>query len=227
MGIYYTKESLYKEVANIKKYLGFEELDFNIDLINYCKSNGILVETLPYKTKGLRGMAILGDDNNKDIILLNKNRTRCEQNYDCAHETIHLCIHRKVGLKTFNCFNKVAPNQNPFLEWHANEGAAEFFVPYKTLLPLIRSNKDYLTDYRSIDSFKLSLSEKYSVPEAVINYRLENLKYEIYQYLQGTSIDDIEILSLKQQQQRNINIKSLNNISDEDFSKNLRKFLKH
>ena len=44
---------------------------------------------------------------------------------------IHLALHRRLEQKTFNCFDKVQANQNPFTEWQANEGAAEFFVPYK------------------------------------------------------------------------------------------------
>ena len=73
------------------------------------------------------------------------------------------------------------------------------------------------TDYSVIEQAKSTLRDVFNVPEAVIKYRLENLKYEIYQYMNGTSIKNIEILSLKQQEKRKIKIDSLNTISDNDF----------
>lgn len=221
MPIYYSKQGLYKEVAKLKNHLGFEENQYNIDLVNHLFRIGILIQQLPYKTKGLRGMAVLGDDKNEDIIILNESRNLQEQNYDCGHEAIHLSLHRTVGLNSFNCFDNIAEKQNPFYEWHANEGAAEMLVPYKELLPIIKTNKKYLNDYYDIESFKEYLSDVFFVPSAVIKYRFDNLKYEIHQYLSGTNIRDIELLSLNQQKKHGINIKSINDISHEDLIKKM------
>ncbi len=65
------------------------------------------------------------------------------------------------------------------------------------------------------------MAQIFHVPDAVIKYRLENLKYEIFQYLNGVKLDDIEILSLHQQKQRGIKVDSLNTVSDIDFTKRL------
>ena len=142
-----------------------------------------------------------------------------EQNFDCGHEMIHLVLHRNLNQKTFNCFEKVTPNQNIFTEWQANEGAAEFFVPYKVLLPMIKSYPEPLTTYTSIEKFKSEMEKQFNVPSAVISYRLENLSYEITQYQSGTPLFQIEILSKKKQAERHISSLSLNQISDNDFYK--------
>lgn len=47
--------------------------------------------------------------------------------------------------------------------------------------------------------------------------RIENLKYETFQYLNGTPLSDIEILSNSQQRKRNITVKSLNDIENDLF----------
>lgn len=219
MGLYYSKEGLYKEVWQIKEFLGIYRNSYGFNLINYCISQGTIIESVPFKTHGLRGMAVMGDEENEDIILLNDKRSKCEQNFDCGHEVIHLCLHRQVGQKIFNCFENVQKTQNPFVEWHANEGAAELFVPYKIFIPLVKEKIGNSTDYDVIEHAKNEMASIFNVPEAVIRYRLENLKYEIHQYLNGIPLEQLEILSLSQQKQRNINILSLNDISDNDFTR--------
>lgn len=223
MSVYYGKKSLYNEVASIKRHLGYNETEYGMSLIDLCKDIGVIIDEIPFKTKGLRGMAILGDSSNEDIILLNQNRNLFEKNYDCGHEIIHLCLHRKVGLQAFNCFDNVGTNQNPFYEWHANEGSAEFLVPYKVLLPLIKENSKFINSYYEIESFKNYLADIFRVPTAVIKYRFENLKYEIHQYLSGISVDDLDILSMQQQSKRNINIRSINDVADYYFNIEINK----
>ena len=119
---------------------------------------------------------------------------------------IHLALHRCLNQKTFNCFDKLQANQNPFIEWQANEGAAEFFVPYQVFLPMIKRCFAYLNTYRNIEKFKKEMADTFHVPEAVINYRIENLKYETEQYLSGVPLDKLEILSAKKQCERNIQV---------------------
>lgn len=218
MGIYYSKQNLYREISQFKEFLGLKKNSYGFDLVELCLDHGITIEFLPFKTKGLRGMVVFGKNEHEDAILLNSNRSKREQNFDCGHETIHLGFHRKAGLQTLNCFDKIKDTQNPFLEWHANEGAAELFIPYKVLLPLIKERIRDSSDYSVIESAKLDMANIFEMPEAVIKYRIENLKYEIHQYLNGVSLDNIEILSLTQQERRNIKINSLNTISDNDFN---------
>lgn len=217
MSLYYSKEGLYKEISRLKRFLGINENHYGFDLIEILLHNGFLLKSVPFQTKGLRGMAIIGHDDLEDVILLNSSRNHIEQNFDCGHEMIHLALHRKLEQKTFNCFDKLQANQNPFIEWQANEGSAEFFVPYKIFLPMIAKCYPLLNTYSNINLFKREMAEIFNVPEAVIKYRIENLKYETMQYLSGISLDKIEILSAKKQEEKNIYAISLNQISDEDF----------
>ena len=221
MGIYYSKSNLYREIANFKTFLGLEKNEYGIDLIDLCIKSGTIIKFLPFKTQGLRGMCIIGDEEQEDVILLNENRNKYEQNFDCGHETIHLALHRNEGFETFNCFEKVKDTQNHFLEWQANEGAAELFIPYKIFLPIVKEKIGFSTDHSVIESAKTEMAQIFHVPDAVIKYRLENLKYEIFQYLNGVKLDYIEILSLHQQKQRGIKVDSLNTVSDIDFTKRL------
>lgn len=224
MALYYSKEGLYREVINLKNFLGIGELCYGIDLVQILLKDGFLLESIPFQTKGLRGMAIIGHAEQEDVILLNSKRTQKEQNFDCGHEMIHLAIHRSLEQKTFNCFDKLQANQNPFIEWHANEGAAEFFVPYKVFLPIIGKYSSMLDSYSNIEHFKYKMAEIFNVPDTVIKYRFENLKYEIEQYLSGIPIEDIEILSNKKQEERNIHPISFNQISDDDFKRRMDKY---
>ena len=224
MSLYYSKEGLYKEISRLKKFLGINESYYGFDLIEILQHNNFLLKSIPFQTKGLRGMAIIGHEDLEDVILLNSNRNHVEQNFDCGHEMIHLALHRKIEQKTFNCFDKLQVNQNPFIEWQANEGSAEFFVPYKIFLPMIAECYPLLDNYSNIDFFKREMAEIFNVPEAVIKYRIENLKYETTQYLSGIPLDEIEILSAKKQEERNIYTISLNQISDDDFARRMNKY---
>lgn len=207
--VFCSKENLYNEVNRLKNSIGFNPIDYNIDLVSFCKSR-IHVEELNFTTKKLRGMAIVGDSSNKDIILLNKNRTHTEQCFDCGHEFIHLAFHRNIKQKTFNCLDEPTIKQDSYLEWQANEGAAEFFVPYRSLLPLVKARYEKLDSWAAIQFFKAELAETYNVSLGVIHYRLESLKYEIAQYVSGISIDDVKILSHTQQAKKKIKVSSIN-----------------
>lgn len=79
-------------------------------------------------------MAENNDENH--VIIVNCNKAVEEQNYHGTHEFMHLFCDENDGTKIFSCFDAVKPNQNPYIEWFANEGVAEFLVGYKTFIPL-------------------------------------------------------------------------------------------
>lgn len=212
---FYTKETLYNTIHNYKNYLGFDINDVGIDMIKRCNDIGITIEKVPFKTKGLRGMAIIGDNRDEDVILLNSNRGKIEQNFDCGHEVVHLGIHREIGPTSFNCIDKIYAKQDEYIEWQANEGAAELFVPYTALLPFIKFKYHTLTSSSAIQQLKSELGLIFNVSSKVIEFRFESLKYEISQYLCGVSIDDIKILSNTQQGKSSIYIKSINDRENE------------
>lgn len=215
MGQYFTKKQLYSVVHSYKRGLGLFSDDYGFNMIDLCQHDGVLLAQIPFKTKHLRGMAAIGDTKDKDVILLNSNRTLAEQNFDCSHEYIHLCIHRRLNKKVFNCLDAIYVKQDEYIEWQANEGAAELLIPYMAFLPMIKSIiYDYQNPYL-IQNFKKQAAATFNVTTRVIEYRLESLKYEIHQYLNGIPIDKIKMLSLSQQKRKRINIKSLNEIEKE------------
>ena len=178
------KEELYNDVIRIKRFLGYGTYQ--------CRLNMVA---------------------EPDIILLNSNRCEDEQNFDCGHEMMHLSLHRKLNRSTFNCFDRVSALQDPFLEWQANEGAAEFYVPYKIFIPLIKEHLHESPQRADVENFITWASDYFLVPQAVIRYRLENLKFEIYQYYMGIEITDIKVLSKNQQEKRGLFLSSLNDIA--------------
>lgn len=216
---YLTKAGLYTQVTNLRCRLGLGPDEYGLNMLDLCKNKGIKVSEHPFTTPGLRAMAQVGDDIYPDAVILNSARNHTEQNVDCAHECIHLSFHRNEPCNAFQCFETALPNQNKYLEWQANEGGAELLVPYKTLLPIIKKNFHCLKTYLDIYLLKEELIYRYNVTEAVITYRLESLKYEIEQYINGIPVTNLHILSYSSQLKKGIKIKSLNNIAMDDLSK--------
>ena len=216
-----TKNDLYLAVRKLKFIQFFNTETYGIDIVSFLKRNGIAIESLPWKTKGVRGMSTPAKKygSGPDIILLNSNRSKAEQNFDCAHEMMHLSFHSNIERKTFNCFDKITPNQDPFLEWQANEGAAEYCVPYRIFIPIVKDwyNDLYNGDICIMDFFLKEMSEKFFVPETVIAHRLKNLRYEIFQFVNGVPIESIEILSNNELKKRDINIQSLYDRAIENY----------
>lgn len=62
----------------------------------------------------------------------------------------------------------------------------------------------------NIDTVREMLAEKYFVSERVIYNRIDSLKYEIWQVAHGTPLDQIIILSNRQQEARGISVPSCN-----------------
>ncbi|WP_302325736.1 ImmA/IrrE family metallo-endopeptidase [Enterocloster lavalensis] len=206
------KKQLYSDVARIKRFMIFRKDQYGINLVQEYNSFGIKLEAIPFKTHGLRGMAAIADAPDPDVILLNTRRSPLEQNFDCGHETMHLGLHRHTGQKTFNCYDEVTAKQNPFLEWQANEGSAEFFVPYRIFIPMLHEVLGLHPNFQMVQEFIQLAAKTFLVPKQVIRYRLENLKYEILQFYAGIDVYDLELLSKAQQERRGIYIQSLNSI---------------
>lgn len=53
------------------------------------------------------------------------------------------------------------------------------------------------------------LSNMYNVSTVVVQNRISSLSYEIWQYLSGTDIDKIQLMSHSEQQRKGINVDSL------------------
>lgn len=213
------KKRLYEIIEDIRtNFLKVATNDYPLNLIEMCKEDdAVFVEYVPFKTRSLRGMAVVDHTaGGTDIILLNSNRPAIEHNLVCAHELIHLLLHRHLGASSFNCYDTIQSSQNSYIEWQANEGGAELLAPYKDILPIIKDNFPF-TNYHQIRSLRNQLAARFNVTTTVIEMRLESLKYEIEQYLSGVDINDLEIISLTKQKERGIRVTSLNDLESQLF----------
>ena len=225
----YTKQRLYQDIERLRHKLSFTQQDYPLHLVEFCESHPsrVGVGKLALTTSGLRGMAQVGGKKEDgtteiDVILLNSNLSEPEQNFFCGHEMIHLYLHRgKLG-KSFNCFDEIQPQQDGFIEWQANEGAAELLIPYRMLLPKIKEQSKNLTHWHKIFQLRIQLAEEFSVSQAVMELRLQSLRFEILQYLGGVPLEQIQILSQRQQAQQGICLPSLVDLEEQDFDHLLR-----
>lgn len=211
------KRQLYELVAKTRKDFKISAFDYPINIFDLCdRIDNVVISEVDFKTKDLRGLVHIAD-NEKDnhVILVNKNKIFFEKNYHGAHELMHIVTAKNKPGTTIQCFEKIRPNQDPYIEWLANEGAAELLMPYKDVLSFVKSestcfNKELFPIYLLV----LNLCKRYSVSEMVAQNRLNNLSYEIWQYLKGVKLKDIEIISRFEQQRRGIKIDSLIEIEE-------------
>ena len=216
MGDHNRKKELYNKVDQIRKELGINMNSYPIDMVDFCARKGLAaVEAIPFKSPQTKGMAVPSYQNGeKDIILLNSSLGKRERSFTCGHEIVHLTLHRCKVLQFFS-FEQVMRKQNPYLEWQANEGSAELHVPYQLLLPKLKAAFPYLKSLQDIQCLKASLAEDFQVADEVIYYRLDSLKYEIAQYLTGTSLENIVFMTRTKQKEAGILVKSLNDVGKE------------
>lgn len=161
---------------------------------------------------------IANDPSDINCILVNSNLSFVEQNFHGIHELIHIVSCPKNSGQTFSCFETVKPNQNSYIEWVANEGAAELLIPYRKLLPIIKQKYPELIRDLGTYNFCEKYADEFYVTSTVLQHRIDSLKYEIFQYISGTDIDSIQILSKKAQENRGIYIKSLVDLENERLS---------
>lgn len=205
----YTKKDLYHVVDTVRSKSGIEFSQTQEPFSALCPHLGygeFDVEPITLSSRSIRGIACTGDR----IILLNNKRNEVEQNFDCAHEFYHILLHNTADHATFKCFDYEHPKQDPGLEWQENESSAESLVPYRVFIPrftalVLQCYSQY--NYQVLLEY---LASKYHVPVTVIQFRVENLKYEIHQYINGVPIEKLDIRSLSSQERNGIYIPSFN-----------------
>lgn len=211
---YLDKPALYAAIDEYRSRWGISLSDYPINTVDLCAEIGrIIVRDAMFFTPGLRGMATKRSSfDSSDIILLNQSRSREERNFDCGHELIHLTLHRTDKTQTFQCFDHSIPTQDAFLEWQANEGAAELIVPYRLLLPMILDEMKLARRMGIKLKGKAKLfpecyAPRFGVSQAFMSNRIDSLLYEICQYSQGRGLDQLEILSKTQQEKRKVDLR--------------------
>lgn len=218
----HTKRDLYDQVQFIRDTLRLSDSAYPLDMIAFINTSisNLSVGLASFHTKGFQGMLKITPEIGKNsVILLNDCRTRREQNFDCAHEFMHYCLHGSDKTQTFRCFDNTVPTQYAYREWQANEGAAELLVPFSQFAPCIKAHhRDFYT-LEGLIAFREWMAGKFGVTPIVIRTRLDSMRYEIFQYLSGTPLSEIELLSGAQQKARKISVGSLNDAEDESFER--------
>ena len=199
------KRELYNFIEKLKRQ-HFHALSY-MTIQEFCEIElGIKIGIMEFKTEGLRGMAQHAQGKEPAVIILSKKRNEKERNFDCAHELIHLVRHPASKAASFRCYDQVRPKQNQFHEWEANEGAAEFLIPYKEFIPALVDKIAYIEDdaVYVIPEDIWKLAEQFHVTEAMITNRIQNLYYELRQYLSGISLDALDVRSWNSQKKARI-----------------------
>ena len=195
---YWDKATLYYHIKQLRHQLNITLYDYPLNTIElamqHCRDP--LIQQLPFSSVAICGILSKGKDTTS--IALNALRSKQMQNFDCGHELIHYFFHES-GLYQCICTDKDSKirsiNQDPFMEWQANEGSAELLVPYKMFIPdYIRLSREHARNPLKAVPLDI-LAHKYNVTETVIRNRISSLNFEIYQYLNGVKVENIILLS--------------------------------
>ena len=192
---YWTKRTLYNQVDALKHKLGLDNIDISYPVDSkklakkYCKN--VVLEEIEFPSHYICGILYKGD--NTTSIALNSNREICQQNFDCMHELIHYFFHN-ISYCQLMCSDKNI-KQDSYIEWQANEGAAQFLVPYQIFIPkYLELEKKYAHSFWEDDSIE-ELAKYFNVSYGVIKNRINSLETEILQYKKGKSINSLVVIS--------------------------------
>lgn len=207
------KEQLYNSINEIRNHLIANGLTYPLNIFDVCnKYDNLAISSIPFKTKGLRGMAVLAKHyNDINCILINSAIPSSEQNFHGMHELMHITFEEEQSGQIFQCYERTMPFQDAYKEWVANEGAAELLVPYTDFIPFFCKVYDDFSCGNGICRHKYGdkdiltvLSSRYGVSDMVIKNRISSLSYEIDQFNKGIAFQNIALLSYTQQKRYGI-----------------------
>ncbi|MCL2753128.1 MAG: ImmA/IrrE family metallo-endopeptidase [Defluviitaleaceae bacterium] len=195
--IYLSKARLYEELSLKAREIGlnFGSPNYRMDSLKLVMEVCINPQIIYIDFEDAIICGILYKGRNCTTIGLNSRRSHLGKNFDCMHELIHYWFH---GAEYFWCDQ----DQKNHLEWQANEGAAQFLMPYQSFIPNYSHLHDELYERlppeAAHDAVIARLSAQYLVGETAVKYRLNGLQNEIKQYINGIPIDEIKITSRTQ-----------------------------
>jgi len=168
---YLTKADLYKTIDTL-----IIDNGFSFDAINYCVDSielakivckNLTIEYLDFKTTSICGM--LYKTEKSTSIALNSRRPAAGKNFDCMHELIHYWLH---DTETFYCDTREKSYMNSYLEWQANEGAAQFLMPHQVFVPAYMRLKNAQTPF---DEMINRLARRFNVGSQSVKVRITSL----------------------------------------------------
>lgn len=199
------KEELYKKVNILLSNKGINDDCYPLNAFSLASSfKNLEIKKISFVDLNVGGILLKGDF---PTICVNSSKSDAEINFDCMHELMHLAFHKR-HLNTV--FSSKIISQNKFIEWEANEGAAEALAPYRLFIPLYCKLMHQLEE-RSIGyaEFIATLCKRFYIPEISVHIRIKSLDYEILQYLKGLPLEKIELISRTEKKYRGINVSEM------------------
>ena len=192
---YWTKQMLYNQVDNLKYELGldFTNMSYPINSKELAKKyyKNVVIEEIKFPSQYICGILYKGDISTS--IALNSRREACQQNFDCMHELIHYFFH-DISYCQLMCSDK-SVKQDSYIEWQANEGAAQFLVPYQIFIPKYLELERKFAKSNWDDLYLDELCSYFNVSPSVIQNRINSLETEILQYKKGQDIKSLAVIS--------------------------------
>lgn len=195
-----SKAELYDSINTLFFDLIDQECDFPFNIFKICKKlKNYSIKTENLTTPGLRGIALISKNPDLNCIIINSALSQAEQNFHGMHELIHTKLHAEQA--AFTCFDNPSIEQNGFIEWQANEGAAELMSPMFRFIPdfvqlytLMEYPPDWVRRYGKQDIYNM-LAFRYGYSPAVAKIHIDSLCYEIDQYIKTRNLSGIDVLS--------------------------------
>ena len=200
------KEELYRKVQKTREHLGIGEWYYPLPYLPTIIPlyTDIYVRETPLITPGLRGMTVSDPETGSLAMLLDLSSPKEVRHFAAAHELIHCEHHPIIRGATFKSYDTIGHMQNRFLEWEANEGAAEFIMPYQIFIPLFFA---YVECHDGMIRHAVEdLAIFFRVNVAAIDYRIASLRYELWQYAFGIPIRQITVMSASLQKKKGIHV---------------------
>ena len=189
-----SKAGLYDMVTRKAEQLGFNVFakNYKIDAqqlaMKVCRNPEIRIINF----EEIKICGILYRGRFSTTIGLNARRSATGKNFDCMHELIHYWFHDR---QTFYCIDSISDH----IEWQANEGAAQFLMPYQSFIPNYCHLHDRfytgMAPQAAHNALIMALARSYAVGETAVKFRINSLRQEIAQYIGGAAMDDIKIVS--------------------------------
>lgn len=191
---YITKKQLYDTVTELMSDCGISTdiAGYRVDAIALAPKVCINLEMKHLDFESTLLCGILYKSKKSTSIALNNRRTDKGKNFDCMHELMHYWLH---DTPQFYCYEKT----RSYFEWQANEGAAQFLMPYQIFIPKYAKAADtYYSTYApdvALSKLTKSFSDQFNVTEQSVLFRINSLKHEIAQYESGVRIEDIAVIA--------------------------------
>ncbi len=153
----------------------------------------LVAETLPgvelyetaFASAGLHGFIVTTHDKSGAKIVLDARRSAEEQMFDLSHELVHFALHPPTD---------TVHGYSPFMEWQANEGAAELLLPRALLLHVLAETRERIRTPYDASRLIQSLARRQGIRESVVRWRVWSLRQYAALTLDGAAPDSLPLL---------------------------------